>query len=460
MSELAQSIRRAAASPALKFFLICFLILLLLIPLLIVGGLVSERESRSMQVRSEVARTWGGIQQLAGPFLIVPYKVRVETKEGDKIISQDVYRNAVFMPEELSINGKSVSEVLHRSIFAVSVYTANLAVEGRFLTPEVTDADSSAFEVDWRGATLVLALSDVSGLKDATTLKINGNEDLPFEPSLLLSSTNLNGIHVKLGRSKSLIGAEGTPLQPFSFRADLNFTGSTSLTFAPAARETRVSLSSDWPHPSFMGAFSPGERTITDKGFTASWRIPHLARSVPQAWSPAEAGIDRFGPYYFGVTLYQPVDFYDLVTRAVKYGVLFLAVTFMGVFVLELVSGKRVHAVQYLFVGLAMIFFYVLLLSLSEHIGFTPAYIAAAGATGGMLSLYAGKALESTRSGLMMLALFLVIYAFLYLILRLEDYALLAGALLGFAALTAVMFTTLRVDWSGAGLTARQEPDV
>jgi inner membrane protein len=264
---------------------------------------------------------------------------------------------------------------------------------------------------------------------------------------------------VKLGRSKTLIGAEGTALQPFSFRADLNFTGSTSLTFAPAARETRVSLSSDWPHPSFMGAFSPGERTITDNGFTASWRIPHLARSVPQAWSPAEAGIDRFGPYYFGVTLYQPVDFYDLVTRAVKYGVLFLAVTFMGVFVLELVSGKRVHAVQYLFVGLAMIFFYVLLLSLSEHIGFTPAYIAAAGATGGMLSLYAGKALESTRSGLMMLALFLVIYAFLYLILRLEDYALLAGALLGFAALTAVMFTTLRVDWSGAGLRVREEPE-
>ena len=234
-----------------------------------------------MQVRSEVARTWGGIQQMAGPFLIVPYKVRVETKEGDKIVSQIVYRNAVFMPEELSINGKSVSEVLHRSIFDVSVYTANLAVEGRFLTPEVTDADSSAFEVDWRGATLVLALSDVSGLKDATTLKINSNEDLPFEPSLLLSSTNLNGIHVKLGRSKTLIGAEGTPLQPFSFRADLNFTGSTSLTFAPAARETRVSLSSDWPHPSFMGAFSPGRENHHRQGLHGV-----LAHPAPGAQRP------------------------------------------------------------------------------------------------------------------------------------------------------------------------------
>jgi inner membrane protein len=400
---------------------------------------------------------------MAGPFLIVPYKVRVETKEGDKSVSQIVYRSAVFMPEELNINGKSDSDVLHRSIFDVSVYTAHLTIEGRFLTPDVSEADPSAIEVDWRGATLVLALTDVSGLKDATTLKINGTEDLPFEPSLLLSSSSLNGIHVKLGRSKSLASGGGggsvTPLQPFSFRADLNFTGSTSLAFAPAARETRVALSSDWPHPSFMGAFSPVERTVTDKGFTASWRIPHLARSVPQAWSPAEAGIDRFGPYYFGVTLYQPVDFYDLVTRAVKYGVLFLAVTFMGVFVLELVSGKRVHAVQYLFVGLAMIFFYVLLLSLSEHIGFTPAYIAAAAATGGMLSLYSGKALDSTRNGLMMLALFAVIYAFLYLILRLEDYALLAGALLGFAALTAVMFATLRVDWSGAGLASRHEPE-
>jgi inner membrane protein len=209
-------------------------------------------------------------------------------------------------------------------------------------------------------------------------------------------------------------------------------------------------MTSNWPHPSFSGAFLPLERSISSGGFTASWRVPHLARSVPQAWSLAAAGIDRFRPYQFGVQLYKPVDFYNLVTRAAKYGVLFLALAFMAVFVLELVSERRVHPVQYLFVGLAMVFFYVLLLSLAEQIGFAPAYLLAAATSGGMLSLYVGKVLESRPRGLAMLAIFAVLYGLLYLILSLEDYALLAGAILGFAALTAVMFATLRVDWSGA----------
>jgi inner membrane protein len=447
--------RRVANSPAFKFFLICFLILLLLIPLLIVLGLVSERESRASEVKGEVARTWGGTQQITGPFIVVPYTVRVETRDGDKRLEQIQERRAVFLPYDLSINGKGKSNVLHRSIFDVSVYTATLSLEGRFLSPDMGDVDSNAVAVRWRDAILVLGLSDVSGLKEATTLKINGAEELPFAPSLGLAVTNLNGIHVRLAQAQSVLVSADAPPQPFSFHADLVFSGSSSLAFAPAARETRVALTSDWPHPSFMGAFLPAERTITAEGFSASWRVPHLARSVPNAWSLADAGIERFQPYHFGVTFYQPVEFYDLVTRAVKYGVLFLALGFMGVFVMELVSEKRVHPVQYLFVGLAMVFFYVLLLSLSEHTGFTLAYLAASAATGGMLSLYVGKALASTRSGFVMLALFLVVYAFLYLILRLEDYALLAGALLGFTALTAVMFATLRVDWSAGGVRPR-----
>ena len=177
--------------------------------------------------------------------------------------------------------------------------------------------------------------------------------------------------------------------------------------------------------------------------------MPHLARSVPNAWSLATSGLDRFRPYQFGVQLYKPVDFYNLVNRAAKYAVLFLALAFMAVFVLELVSQRRVHPVQYLFVGLAMIFFYVLLLSLAEQVGFALAYLIAAAASGGMLSLYVGKVLESRTRGLAMAAVFAVLYGLLYLILSLEDYALLAGALLGFAALTTVMFTTLRIDWSG-----------
>ena len=448
MSEIGRAVGRAARSPAFKFFLISFLILLLLVPLLIVGGLVSEREGRSHAVEADVARTWGGAQQLSGPFIVVPYTVLSEVREGDKVIQQTLERRAVFLPEELSVTGTGKSQVLRRSIFDVNVYTATLAIDGRFATPDIAEVEPNAVSVRWRDALFVLALSDVAGLKEAATLSVNGRETLSFAPSLGVPGTTMSGIHVKLAGASSVIEGETAP-RAFSFHADLVFTGSSGLTVAPAARETRVEIGSDWPHPSFSGAFLPVEREVKPDGFTAKWRVPHLARSVPHAWSLADGGLERFTPHLFGVTFYQPVDFYDLVMRAVKYGILFLAAGFMGVFVLELLSDKRVHAVQYVFVGLAMVFFYVLLLSLAEHVGFPAAYLAASAATGGMLSLYVGKALGSLRSGLLMAGLFALLYGFLYFILRLEDYALLAGALLGFAALTALMFATLKVDWSG-----------
>lgn len=457
MSDIGQSAGRVARSPAFKFFLISFLILLLLVPLLIVVGLVSEREGRSREVEREVARTWGGVQQFTGPYLVVPYTVRLETREGDKLIQHTQERRAVFLPEALNISGSGTSKVLQRSIFDVNVYTATLAVDGSFAAPEMSEVDPSAVAVRWRDAIFVLALSDVAGLKEAAILTVDGQHALPFAPSTGVPGTHMSGMHARLSGAPSAFEADGAP-KPFRFHADLVFTGSSSLTFAPAARETRVEIKSDWPHPSFAGAFLPVERAVSEQGFSAKWRVPHLARSVPHAWPLSDGGLERFAQHQFGVTFYQPLDFYGLVTRAVKYGVLFLAAAFMGVFVLELLSRQRVHPVQYLFVGLAMVFFYVLLLSLAEHLGFTRAYVIASLATGGMLSVYVSKALASARSGLLMAALFAVLYGFLYLILRLEDHALLAGAVLGFAALTAVMFATLRVDWSGLAGDASPSP--
>ena len=162
-----------------------------------------------------------------------------------------------------------------------------------------------------------------------------------------------------------------------------------------------------------------------------------------------EAGLDRLQPYAFGVVMVDPVDFYSLVNRAAKYGLMFVALAFMAVFCLELISGQRVHPVQYLFTGIALVFFYVLLLSLAEHLGFTQAYLAASIATGTMLAVYVGAAMSSVIRGLVMLVVFALTYCMLFLILQLEDYALLAGAILGFLALTLVMFVTLRVDWTG-----------
>jgi inner membrane protein len=340
--------------------------------------------------------------------------------------------------------------------------------------------------IKWHEAVFALALSSVSGLKETASLEIDKSRQIAFEPSLgIVGARSGSGIHARLFASTTKSGdpkSEG-PMAGFDFSTELSFAGSQALRFSPAGRNTKVVLSSDWPHPSFDGAFLPKTRKISAEGFTAHWQVPHLARSIPQSWvgndfrvfngfpgqSPGTYGgyapvkakimsglsggrsLDQFGRTMFGVKFYIPLDFYDLVNRALKYGLMFLVTAFAGVFVMELLSGKKVHSVQYLFVGIMMVFFYILLLSFAEHIGFFNAYLLSSILTGGMLSLYVGKIYKSLNRGLIMLALFLVIYGFLYMILRLEDYALLAGAALGFIMLSSTMFLTLKIDWSGGG---------
>jgi len=449
---LLEAVRRVLRSPAFKFLLVLFLIVLLLIPLFLVGGLISDREGRAQGVRHEVGQLWGPEQHLLGPFLIVPYSVRLETTQGDRRIEVVQERRAVFTPEALEVSGRAEVKTLRRSIFDVPVYTARLKLSGRFAEPRIGDVAADVMSVRWRDAAFVLGISGVSGLKEAAVLKIDGGGEIPLAPGVGFSPSRLFGIHAKLAGASTVLPDANRPPQPFTFGVDLVFNGSVALTLAPVARDTRAALSSNWPHPSFNGAFLPDDREVRGDGFSAAWKIPHLARSVPESWSLAEADLERLRPYAFGVMMIDPVDFYSLVNRAAKYAVLFITLAFMAVLCLELVSGRRVHPVQYLFTGIALVFFYVLLLSLAEHIGFTLAYVAAALATGCMLATYVGAALGSLRRGLVMLAVFAVTYGILYLILQLEDYALLAGAMLGFVALTIAMFATLRVDWSGDSL--------
>lgn len=464
-------------SPAFKFVLIGFIVLLLMIPQLMVWGMVMEREGNAKSVRAGIARSWGIAQNVKGPFLVIPFIEKSTTISDGKPVEQLVERRAIFLPDDLHIKGKVKSKVLHRSIYDATVYNADLAISGRFGTPDFAKIAPNAVEIRWQDAVFALALSSVSGLKETANLTIDTSHKIAFEPSLgMPGARTMSGIHVQLFDSKAKIDG---PLPAFTFSTDLSFAGSQALRFAPAGRNTKVTLTSDWPHPSFEGAFLPKNRTISNEGFTADWQVPHLARSIPQSWvgnnfqifngypgnapginlaktkmmSSLSAGrsLDQFGRTMFGVKFYIPLDYYDLVNRALKYGLMFLVTAFAGVFVMELLSGRQVHGVQYLFVGMMMVFFYILLLSLSEHIGFFKAYLVSSVATGSMLSLYVGKIHASLKKGLIMLALFLVIYGFLYMILRLEDYALLAGAVLGFVMLSATMFATLKVDWSGAG---------
>ncbi|MDH4983696.1 cell envelope integrity protein CreD [Hyphomicrobium sp. D-2] len=460
MDALLAAIGRLLASPGFKFFLICGLILLLGIPLLIVWGLTSEREQRAAEVRRTVAQEWGDAQYIDGPLLVVPYTMKRVTGEGDKRVEEIVERRAVFLPKSLAITGDTSTKTLHRSIYDVAVYSSVLNFTGAFSAPEIAEATSEALEVRWRDAILAVAVSDVSGLKDAASLTINNSDKLDFEPSIGIPRMMGGGIHVRLADVSGVFdGAAGANsnaagIKPFSFKFALTLNGSSELKFAPLAQETTVAIKSDWKDPSFTGGFLPTERHISADGFTAEWQVPHLARSVPQAWSLSDHEFERMKPYAFGVRFMVPVDFYQVISRALKYATMFLGTAFMAVFLLELRSRRQVHPVQYLFVGLTMVFFYVLLLSLAEHIGFLKAYIAASLATGGLLSAYVARVQNSMSKGLVMGGVFLGIYGLLYLILQLEDYALLAGAIAGFVILATVMFATLKVDWSGAASKA------
>jgi inner membrane protein len=457
-ATFADGFSRFGRSPGFKFFLVLLLVVLLMIPLALIWVLVSEREARARAVTAEVAQVWGGEQRLTGPFLVVPYTVKVVTTQGDKQVEQLQERRAVFLPELLTVNGQATTEVRSRSIYEVTVYSARLTLEGRFASPDISLADTEIGSVRWRDAVIAMGMSDVSGLKEAANLVIDGERRIPFEPSIGVANQTMSGIHARLAGADT----PEAPPGPFGFQLTLTFNGTSLLSFAPVGRETTVRLDANWPHPSFSGNFLPETRELRADGFSARWRVPHLARSVPQVWNLSNApafaayagGLDRFASHQFGVQFYVPIDYYDLVNRAAKYALLFLAAAFIAVFVLEVTSRKRVHPAQYVMVGLAMTLFYVLLLSLAEHIGFTTAYLIASAATGVMLSLYVGYALSSAAKGLIMLIVFLILYGLLYLILRLEDYALLAGAVACFIMLTVTMFATLRVNWSGEGVVA------
>ena len=208
-------------------------------------------------------------------------------------------------------------------------------------------------------------------------------------------------------------------------------------------------MASDWPHPNFAIGMLPSERTVTPDGFTATWRVPYLARPAPQSWVLERDGYDRFGSEMVGAGFVEPVDFYALVERSLKYGLMFIGVTFLTVFVLETLSPHRIHIVQYCLVGLVLVMFFVLLLALSERIGFGAAYLVAAAATTLVVSGFVGTVLQSAvRAGIAAVA-FAATFALLYAILRLEDLALLVGSVIGFVTLSGLLFATRRVDWSG-----------
>lgn len=445
--------RRLGDYTFVKLAMLALLVLVLLIPVVRVTGLIRERMGRQTEVESEIAATWGGSQAVLGPILAVPHTVTVEhvtveERDGrrgtaDRSVqrTEKVERHVRHaLPEEVSWQARLEPEIRYRGLFEVVVYEARLTVTGVFERPPFGTQPGD--RVRWDQAALVLGIPDVRGLQRRARLTW-GDREVEFLPGAGPGEVVGSGIHAPLPD-----WGDAEPGERVSFSFELVLRGSGDLQFLPAGEETRVEMSSPWPSPGFGGAFLPAERHVRPEGFTASWQVPYFGRDYGQTWSDQEVTCGQLRASAFGVSLVLPADAYQQTERSVKYAVLFILLTFGTFFLLELLSPRRLHAMHYLLVGFALCVFYVLLLALGEHLGFTAAYVLAAAATAGLIAGYARTILASRGRAAVVLGALAGLYGFLYVLLRLEDYALLLGAAGLFAALALLMGVTRHLDWS------------
>ncbi len=420
----------------LKLIFIGFMTLVMLIPTLFIMNLIHERQNRREEASSEVLRGWGGGDQLVGgPVLVLPFDVTTETMndKGQKVV-QTYLRYASFLPEKLDVESQLKSQTLTRGIFRIPVFQGELAMNGVFRAPDLASLGIKPSQVRWDKAYVQLSLSDLRGLRETPEIVWYGNTRR-FEPSATSSSTGPS--------IQAAVGVNETA-SAYDFHMKLNLGGGKRLQFLPLAGDTHIKLSSNWPHPSFAGNFLPVHREVKADGFVAEWKIPATARPIPQAW---EGEIQNLYAQAFGAEFMLPVDVYQFTERAAKYAMLFILLTFVAFFLFEVMSKAKIHPVQYLLVSAALCVFYVLLLSLSEHIDFGLAYLAAAGATVLLITAYLVTVLQKKSRALLMAGILGGLYAYLFTLLRAEDFSLLMGAVGLFLILALVMFLTRRINW-------------
>jgi inner membrane protein len=435
-------------SVLLKAAFIAGLVLVLLIPLFVVQAMVGERENRRAGAEAEIIRSRGGEQAVGGPVLTIPFVVRSEDAAGRVVESTDRLH---VLPDSFAVDGTVNAERRRRGIYEAVTYDTTLHVSGSYTVPDFAAWRVASRDVLWDDAILSVELPDQRGLKERVDL-VWGRSTTGFRSGRPAIGVYAGSIEAPV---PGLAGLAPDARVPFSF--DLSLTGGGSLSFLPLGDETTVKISSGWPAPSFTGAFLPAERTVSGDGFSAAWKVPSMARPFPQAWRAGEVEPGVLLESSFGASLMAPVDVYQKVTRSVKYGALFLLLPFLVFFLFEVLGGLRVHPLQYLLVGLAECLFYLLLLSLAEHLPFVAAYLAAAGAATLMVTLYASAVLGSWRRGILLAPSLAAAYGFLYATLQSEDFALLIGSMGLFAILGLVMILTRRVDWYRVGAPAEEQ---
>ncbi len=440
-----QGLKALAGSVTGKVTFIGLLILVLMIPLGMIEGLVYERSQLYDLDRNDIGRSWGEAQIVGGPILVVPFS-HTRLVNGQAVVVLD---ELYVLPERLEISGSAEAEERRRGIYEVPVYTTRLRATGTF-APVAFDSEYQDLQVRWDQAAIALPISDARSVREPIVLG-SGNGATVFSAG----GARVPGLRpVLIAPYAALSSPPVSSPQDFAFQLVLGGTG--ALSFLPLGDETHVTLESNWPSPSFGGAFLPNERNVDAAGFTAEWRVLDLGRGYPSSWTRSNPP-QTVEASAFGVELITPIGVHEAALRATKYGVLIIGFTFVAYFLFELFAALRLHALQYLLIGLANAVFYLLLLALAEHVGFAPAYAASAVASTALITSYSGAVLGSLRRSVPIGGLMTALYGYLYVTLQAEDYALLFGALGVFAMLAGFMYLTRRVDWFAVTFGGRRD---
>ena len=423
-------------SKSIKAVVIAFLILLLLIPMFMIEDMISERGRTQTDAIAEVGQKWSLAQTITGPYINLKYPITQEDNGTKKV----TMGNVTLLPDELSIDGQLSTEILRRGIYKVNVYQSELVIKGFFSSEELRKSNVDMDVLQYQRAAICLNLTDMRGLSEQVSITLNDSVYM-FEPVDGRGIESM-GVHAIV----DLSALKDDRKLPYEMKIKLK--GSQSIYFTPLGKTTRVALKANWNTPSFDGNYLPEKREITEKDFSAQWQVLNLNRNYPQVFiNYQNASIKDIQNSNFGVNLKMPVEQYQQSMRSTKYAILIILLTFTVIFFTEIMEKTRIHALQYLLVGLALCLFYSLLLSMSEHIGFRMAYLVASVLTIMLVGGYMLGIIKRKKPAFIMAGLLSVLYIYVFILIQLETFALLAGSLGLFVILAMVMYFSKKIDW-------------
>lgn len=425
-----------------KTGLIVIITLILLYPSSRINNLITERQLTKEETTLEIGKKWGKHQTIIGPILTIPYLHSYEVNRNGEKTTRQAKKQIHILPEHLSISNKINPETLHRGIFEVAVYDSQSTLVGSFENFSIEQLGLEQDQLLLEEAFLSVGISDLRGIQNQVEF-LWGENHIDFQSGTLIKDKDFinSGIMAHVP-----VNFKNDTLEKRSFQISLNLKGSEKMYVTPVGKTSNIIMESNWPSPSFNGKYLPNPETkvVNDEGFFAEWKIIDLNRNFPQAWFLEKYPVSESA---FGVDLFIPADNYQRSERSIKYAILFIGLTFMVFFLTEIINKTSIHPIQYVLIGSALVIFYILLVSFSEHLTFNWSYLISSISIITLIGLYTQSVFKNRKFSIMLSSILCIMYTFIYIIIQMEDFALLSGSIGLFIILASTMYYSRKIDW-------------